>query len=341
MGAAPLFNQPVMACDRRISDTDAMSIRSTSAGKPDAARSPAVLQLGVAEYGLIALQSALWGSAFFFVALAANGLPPITMATARLVSAAATVGLVMWALRLQLPRDPSIWMRFSILGAFNTLLPFILVIIAQREVTGGAAAVLNATAPLFGVVLAPLLIREESFTWRRLTGVLIGIAGVAVMTGAGSAALSGSSTSRMLILAAALLYALANIYARRALADTEPVVIASGQIFAGLGLGIIFSLAIEAPWLLPLPSTTTILAVAAMGVLGSALAALCNFTIVKRAGAMNAMLVTIVLPVTPVLLGAVFLGERLTVQEIVGAGIIAAALLVIDGRILRSSADDA
>jgi drug/metabolite transporter (DMT)-like permease len=106
-------------------------------------------------------------------------------------------------------------------------------------------------------------------------------------------------------------------------------------------LGIIFSLAIEAPWLLPLPSTTTILAVAAMGVLGSALAALCNFTIVQRAGAMNAMLVTIILPVTPVLLGAVFLGERLTAQEIVGAGIIAAALLVIDGRLLRSSADDA
>lgn len=291
------------------------------------------LQLGPTEYGLIALQSMLWGSTFFFVALIGDAVPPLTMSALRLVPAVLLLfGVIAW-FGLRLPATPGEWVRFFLFSIINNVLPFVLIAHAQREVTGGIAAVFNATAPLFTLFLSAYFIAEERLSWRRVAGILLGVLGVAILIGIESAA-SRSYTAPLLLLAAAACYGASNVFARRLLGGYQPFALAATQMTTSLILASIVALVVDQPWTRPLPSPHLLLLIATMGTLGSGLASLCHFTVLRRAGATNAMLVTIVLPLTPIVLGALFLGEWLTPREIIGAMVIACALVVIDGRLL-------
>jgi drug/metabolite transporter (DMT)-like permease len=230
---------------------------------------------------------------------------------------------------LRYPASWRDWGAILALAALNNVVPFVMITTAQREVTGGIAAVFNATAPLFAIFLAALAFADERLSWRRVIGILTGIAGVGTLVGGGTA----SEMSMALLLGAAFCYALANVVTRLWLsARYPPFMIAASHMIAAFALATLGALLIDRPWLTPLPAASTVALVALMGLLGSAFASLCHFTILARAGATNAMLVTIVLPVTPIVLGALFLGERLAPREVVGALVIAMALVIIDGR---------
>jgi drug/metabolite transporter (DMT)-like permease len=297
-------------------------------------KGPPAPTLGLAEYGLISLQSMLWGSTFFFVALIGNAVPPTTMSMLRLVPATLVLLVVIRWLKLRLPAERSIWARMLVMAAFNNLIPFVLIATAQREITGGIAAVFNATAPLFAAFIAPMFVPEEYLSWRRVAGIMVGVGGVAVLIGAAQGGASISLGSGALLLSAACCYASANVMTRRFFPGYPPFVIAYAQMIASLTLAVAASAVIDQPWTLPAPSGQALLAIAAMGVFGSALASLCHFTVLRRAGPTNAMLVTIILPLTPIGLGAVFLGDRLSGQQMVGALLIALALVIIDGRMM-------
>jgi drug/metabolite transporter (DMT)-like permease len=298
----------------------------------------AVPVMGPAEYGFILLRSMLWGSTFFFVALIGDAMPPITMSVVRLIPAVAILLVVVAAFGLRHPASRRDWALFLLLAALNNVVPFLLITYAQREVTGGIAAVFNATAPLFALVFAALLLPSEPLSWRRAGGIVLGITGVAVLIGASTA--TSSLSAKLMLLAAASCYAIANVVTRLFFSTIyPPFVVASAQMSASLVLATVLMLLAERPWTLPAPGAATVALVMVMGVLGSAFASLCHFTVLKRAGATNALLVTIILPLTPILLGAIFLGDRFTLREGLGAAIIASALVVIDGRVFgrRSS----
>ena len=123
----------------------------------------------------------LWGSAFFFVTLAGPGVPPITMTALRLIPACIILLMVITALGMRLPATLRRVGQMLLMAAFNNVVPFVLIIHAQREVTGGVAAIFNATAPLFAVFIAPLFVPEERLSWRRVIGIAAGIAGVAIL----------------------------------------------------------------------------------------------------------------------------------------------------------------
>lgn len=297
------------------------------------ARSTAAPTMGRVEYGLIALQSMLWGSTFFFVALVDGAMSPITMCVVRLLPAVVALLLFVSWMGLRYPASLFHWTMIFVMAAFNNVIPFVLITIAQREVTGGIAAVFNATAPLFAVFFAAMFIANERLSWRRVAGIVAGICGVAVLIGAGDA--TASLTAKALLLLAASCYASANVLTRLYLSsDYPPFVIASAQMIASLVLAAIAAAAIEQPWQAPMPEMRTVMTVFAMGIFGSALASLCHFTVLARAGPTNALLVTIILPLTPIILGAVFLGDRLSLREGVGAAVIALALVIIDGRLI-------
>jgi drug/metabolite transporter (DMT)-like permease len=283
------------------------------------------------EYGLIALQSMLWGSAFFFVTLAGHSVPPITMTALRLIPACLVLLIVIAVLGQRLPATRETWAKMLLMSAFNNVVPFVLIIYAQREVTGGVAAIFNATAPLFAVFIAPMFVPEERLSWRRVAGIGVGIAGVAILVSGKGASVSLGSAA--LLLAAAFSYASANVMTRLFFPGYPPFVIACAQMLASFALAAPAALLFDQPWTQPLPSHTTLLAIASMGIFSSAFASLCHFTVLRRAGATNAMLVTLLVPVTPILLGAILFGERLLMREIVGALVIALALLIIDGRL--------
>lgn len=301
---------------------------------PRAANAPRAMTLGAVEYGLIALQAILWGSTFFFIAIARQEVPPLTLSLARLVPSVLLLGVVVAAMGLRLPATWLDWRRMMVFGAMNNVLPFWLIIMAQREVTGGMAAIFMATAPLCALILAPWFIAEERFTWRRLVGILIGIAGVAVITGVGGVGgASGSWRAQGMLLAAALCYSGANIFARKYFGGHHPFAVASSQTIAALFLTLPAALIFEQPWQLPNPTGAAWLSMLIMGLAGSGLAPLCHFTVLQRAGPVNAMLASIVVPVTPIILGATFLNEHLGLRDLAGGSMIALALVVIDGRV--------
>jgi drug/metabolite transporter (DMT)-like permease len=293
----------------------------------------AALRMGAVEWGLIVLQSMLWGSSYFFIATVNSEVPPLTIAALRTLPAAAVLLVIVLSLGYRLPATLAEWRLFIGFSVFNTVLPFLLIVWGQSRTTGGMAAILNATAPLFGIFLAHVLTHDEKLSWRKAAGIVVGIAGVGVLMGRDLlAGASADLLARLALIAAPLSYVCANIFVRRRLGGYPPFVIAVMQMLGAIFVAVPLALAFDRPWQHAPPSAAALAAIVGMGVLGSALPSLCHFTVLQRAGATNASLVTLIMPLTPILLGGVFLGERLSTTDIAGALIVAAALLIIDGR---------
>jgi drug/metabolite transporter (DMT)-like permease len=205
----------------------------------------------------------------------------------------------------------------------------------QTHIASGIAAILNATTPLFTIIAAHVFTSDERMTGNRLVGVLIGLAGVAVMVG--PAILSGIGADLMAqvaVLGAALSYAFAGIFGRRfRRMGVPPLATAAGQVTASALMLMPIALMVDRPWTLPLPGASVWGAVFGIAALSTALAYVLYFRILQTAGATNLLLVTFLIPVSAILLGAVVLGERLDTQHFIGMALIGCGLAAIDGRL--------
>ena len=191
---------------------------------------------------------------------------------------------------------------------------------------------LNATTPFF-TTLVLAAAGDEPLTARRLTGVMCGVAGVAVLQAPAMGQPTATSIGVLLCLGAALSYGLAGLWARRQVTGVSPLVAATGQlIFSGAVMAVL-ALLVEQPWTLPAPGITTWLAMLGLGVLSTAIAYILFFQIVTLSGASNVMLVTLLIPLPAIFLGRTVLGETLEPHQMAGAAIIATALVIIDGRL--------
>jgi drug/metabolite transporter (DMT)-like permease len=260
---------------------------------------------------------------------------PIRLLFARVGIAAAALGLALYASGQRMPRSMALWRAFLVMGALNNLIPFSLIFWGQTRITGGLAAILNATTPLFAVVLAHFLTPDERMTRNRLGGVLLGVAGVAVLIGpAAIDELGLQLLAQIAVLGAALSYALAGIYGRR-FRHLPPLVSAAGQVSATTVLMLPVLLWADGAWRVPLPGPWTWGAILGLGLLSTALAYLIYFRLLASAGATNLLLVTFLIPVSAIVLGASLLGERLEPRSFGGMALIALGLAAIDGRALR------
>jgi drug/metabolite transporter (DMT)-like permease len=290
-------------------------------------------RMGPAEWSILGVLAMLWGGSFFLGELALEGLPPFTIVFAR----TAVAGLVLLGLLrlrgLTMPRGWAAWRPLLVMAVVNSALPFSLIVWGQTHIDGGLASVLNATAPLFTVLLARRMTRDEGGGPVKLVGVITGLLGVAVMMGMG--ALSGARAELLAQAApvgAALCYAWSGLYARR-LAATPPLVLATGQVGLTALLMLPLCLLVDRPWSLPTPGAASIAAVLGMALLCTALAYLLYFRLLARAGATNVILVTYLIPVSAIALGAIFLGERLAPHQLAGVALIALGLAFVDGRL--------
>ncbi|MDX1514302.1 MAG: DMT family transporter [Gammaproteobacteria bacterium] len=292
-------------------------------------------QMGATEWLLLASLSFLWGGSFFFVELALTDFGPLTVVSARVALAAVTLWLVILAAGLAVPRAPATWLAFLCMGLLNNVVPFSLIVWAQTEITGSLASILNATTPLFALIVAHLLTRDEKLTGARLSGVLAGFAGVVVIIGPEALAGAGRNLlAQIAVLCAALSYSLAGVFGRR-FRSTPALVTAAGQVTCSSLLIAPFALVIEQPWTLASPSPAAVCALIAVAILSTALAYVLYFRILATAGATNLLLVTFLIPVTALLLGVPILGETVSLSDLAGMALIAAGLAVIDGRPLR------
>lgn len=287
------------------------------------------------DWSLLAVLSVLWGGSFFFNGVIVRELPPLTVVLLRVVLAALLLAPLLPLYRLRLPRSWPAWRPFFAIALLNNVLPFSLIVIGQTIITSGLASILNATTPLFTLaVMAIAIAGEERLNGRRAVGIVIGLIGVIILHGDALGFESRQSLGILLCLAAAASYGLAALYARRHLATSPPLATATFQMMASAVMMIPVAGVIEQPWRLPMPGATTWLAVIGLATLSTALAYLVFFQILRRSGATNVMLVTLLIPITALLLGSLALGEPIAAREIAGAVVIASALLLIDGRVL-------
>ena len=290
-------------------------------------------------WGLIVLLSLIWGGSFFLTEIALTGMGPLTLVTGRVGIAA----LVLWAVIAirgeAVPPFGWIWLALLAMGAMNNVIPFSLISWGQTRIDSGVASILNATTPLFAVLVAHVLTVDEKLTLPRFTGVLCGVIGVAVLIGpsaiagltqTGDGALLGQCAG----LAASLSYAFAGIFGRR-LRGLSPMVAATGMLTGSTIMMLPISMIVEQPQAAPLPDIGPVVAVAGMALLCTAFAYLLYFRILARAGATNLLLVTLLVPVSAMILGAVFLHEVITANALAGIGLIGLGLLAVDGRVFR------
>jgi drug/metabolite transporter (DMT)-like permease len=258
----------------------------------------------------------IWGGAFLCISVAVQSVPPLTYVWVRLTIAAAGLWLFL-AWRGQtagLPR--SIWGAMLVLALLNNIIPFILFGWGQTHIASGLASILNATTPIWGVIVAHVFTSDERLTPRKLAGILLGFGGVALMIGPDLLSSIGNDVlAQLACVTAALLYALAGVWARRFRRQgVTPISVATGQLTVGALVMLPVALTFDRPWEQAFPPL--------------------YFRLIDSAGATNALLVTLLVPPIAILMGWLFLGEVIDPRDFAGMGFIALGLAAIDGRLL-------
>jgi len=293
-------------------------------------------QMNGNDWLILGFLALIWGGAFFFIGVAVRHIPPLTYVWLRVTIAA----VAMWTYlhfkgeKLGLPR--SAWGSMFVLALLNNALPFTLFGWSQTHIASGLASILNATTPIWGVVVAHFLTHDERMTPRKIVGVLLGFGGVATMIGPALLSNLGSAgLAELACVTASLSYALAAVWARRFRRQgISPLSVTTGQLTASALMMLPMSMFLDRPWTHAFPPLTAWAAIAALALLCTALGYVLYFRLIATSGATNALLVTLLVPPVAIVLGALFLNETLAPQDFVGLGLIALGLAAIDGRLL-------
>ena len=293
-------------------------------------------QMNRSDWLLLLFLAVIWGGAFFFIGVAVRHVQPLTYVWLRLTIGAA--GLWAYVMikgeKIHLPRQ--VWGSILLLALLNNVIPFALFGWGQTHIASGLASILNATTPIWGVVVAHFLTRDEKMTPRKVAGVLLGFGGIVVMIGPSLlSSLGTGALAELACVVAAFSYALAAVWARRFKRQgISPFSVTTGQLTAGALMMLPVSMIVDRPWTNAMPPLSAWAAIAALALLCTALGYVLYFRLIEHAGATNALLVTLLVPPVAILLGGLFLDESLAPQDFAGLGLIALGLAAIDGRVL-------
>jgi drug/metabolite transporter (DMT)-like permease len=276
---------------------------------------------------LLAL-AAIWGSSFMFIKIGVRELEPATLIFFRCLFAAVTLLPLALATRGALQAIRGSWRPILVMGTFNSAIPFWFLTWGETRIDSGLAAIIQAAAPIFTVILA-FAFTNERVTGLRLAGIALGFVGVTLLVGdLGGGAIWGG----LAVVVAALCYAGASIYGARRLRLVTPLAIALGSMSAATLLTAPFGLA-QLPG--EVPGWKTIVSVVVLGVGGSAIAYLLYFAIMIGAGASYAILVTYLVPAMAVVYGAVFLDEPVAALAVAGLALVLGGTAMGTGTVRR------
>lgn len=294
--------------------------------------------LTASVWAMLFMLSLLWGGSFLFNAVAVREVPVFSVVAARVALAALALHVAMRASGIAFPVHREAVTAFFGMAVLNNLLPFNLIVFGQGRIDSGLASILNATTPIFTMLIAHVATRDEKLGLAKGIGVALGFLGVVVLFSGRD--LFGAGTQGQLLgqgacLAAALAYGFAGIYGRRfARLGIAPIAVAAGQVTMSSLVMVPLALIVDRPFAGPMPSLPALASLVALALASSAAAYILFFRILARAGATAVSLVTLLIPCWAIALGALVLGERLELRAVIGFLIIAAGLLIIDGRVL-------
>ena len=286
------------------------------------------------EWAMLVLLSIFWGGAFFFVEIALRGFQPFALVFLRVSIAAIILLVVVYTRGQRMPARVKTWAAYFVMGALNNALPFCLIVWAQTRIDSGVASILNATTPIFTVLLVHFLTSDERLTAPKLLGVFIGFFGVYLMMSPELRhGFSLLGLGLFAVIGAAVCYSFAGIFGKR-FKNESPMVTSTGMLICSaimMAPLAIFSGALGASLL----SIQAVAAVIGIAAISTAMAYMLYFRILASAGATNVLLVTFLIPISALLLGIGILGEVIHTLEFAGMGCIFLGLIVIDGRLLN------
>ncbi|MGH1487207.1 MAG: DMT family transporter [Cellvibrionaceae bacterium] len=287
-------------------------------------------------WALLFILSFVWGGSFFFIEVALNSVSPFTLVFLRVSIAAIILMGFTYAQKQYLPKRIKDWYYFFVMGLLNNALPFTLIVWGQTYITGSVASILNAMTPIFTILVAHLFTQDERLSFNKLTGVVLGFSGVMIMMlPTLEEGISWKSYGQLAVLGAALSYAFAGVWGKK-LNYNSPMVNSTGMLICSsiimLPTVLLIDFSNNNQVMITLPSA---LAVIALATISTAFAYGIYFKILSEAGATNISLVTLLVPVSAIFLGATLLNEVLQKQALIGMLVIFCGLIIIDGRLSK------
>jgi drug/metabolite transporter (DMT)-like permease len=274
----------------------------------------------------IALLALIWGSAFLWIKLADRGFSPVEVTLARLALGAAVLFAIVRVRREPIPRSGRLWVHIAVAALFANAAPYLLFAVAEQTVDSSTAGIINATTPLWTVVLALAVRHQKSVTSWQAAGLIVGFAGAVLIFTPWHTAGGLFSAGGLECLAASVSYAVSYIYMDRFLArrGIGPVVLSACQLAAA---AVMLAIALGVTGA-PTPHVTTgnLAAIAVLGIIGTGFAYVLNYQIITSEGATVASTVTYLLPVVAIVLGVLVLGENITVTVLAGIALVLAGV---------------
>ena len=283
--------------------------------------------------GLLAL---IWGSGFLWIKLGIRGLSPVEVTLARLVLGSAVLFIVVAIQRGSLPRSPTLWMHIAVAALFANAAPYLLFAVGEQHVASSTAGMLNATTPLWTVVIALATRHQQATTVRQVAGLVIGFGGAVLIFSPWQTAAGLASVGVIECLAAAASYGISYVYMDRFLArrGIGPVVLSACQLGAASVL-LAIALAITGA-AAPQLDASVIASILILGLIGTGVAYVLNYQIIASVGATVASTVTYLLPVVAIVLGFLVLGERITLLDVAGIVLVLAGVALTRNRHSRT-----
>jgi drug/metabolite transporter (DMT)-like permease len=293
----------------------------------------------VKHWILFVLLGAIWSSSFMWIKIALQEVGPITLVAFR-ASFGLLFGIVVILIRrVPLPRTVKEWLPLLLVGLTNVAIPFFLISWGEQSIDSAVASILDATVPLFTILIAHLALRDDKITIPKMLGLIVGFVGIVVLMSKDIGASPSSMLGQIAVIVASIFYAISAIYVRKFTEDTPGILRSAGPLVSASAIMWLGALVFESPVKLPQLGITR-LALLFMGVLGSGLAFVMAFYLIHEIGPTRATMVTYLFPLGGVILGVTFLRERLTWQVIAGAALIIASLAIANWRPRRQAFND-
>jgi len=283
------------------------------------------------DWVIFAALGLFWGSSYLFIKIGVETLSPFTLVASRLAVGATLLAVVLALSNQRLPRNRRTYGHLGVMAVLNIVIPFSLITWGEQSIDSALASILNASVPLFTIVLAALFLADEPITVNRVIGLLVGFGGVVVLTSPSLSGGGGSLTGELAMIGSSIAYASGNVYARRFVRGLHPMVTSFFQVFFALVATAVLALVFERPFAVAI-QPSTILSVLWLGVFGSALAYLAFFRLHSRWGSTRSSLVAYLLPVVGIVLGFLVLHERIDGRVLAGTALIVGGVALVNSR---------
>lgn len=278
---------------------------------------------------LLLVLGSLWGSSYLFIKVAVAEVPVMTLVTGRLLLAAIILWILLVMLRKPIPRTRSVWGAYAFMGFFSGTLPYVLISWGEQYIPSSLAALLQATMPIFTVILAHFLAGDEPMTRVKVIGVTIGFLGVGVLILPDLRhGLQGNTIGQLAIVASSVSYATATTFARKRMRGQLPLASTMGQLTMGALFTLPFSLLVDRPFNLS-PSLPAIASWLGLIILGTVVAYVIYYSLIKRTSATYVSTVTYIIPIIGLFLGALVLKEPLTTTLLGSSALILLGVLLV------------